>query len=87
MRISIRPTDSGYSNYVVARAHGRRASVKLNGELQTCAVTADSDCGMVVRLAKGANGEMTYDADRQCIADEVVHGKVDIEFADEMVLG
>jgi hypothetical protein len=82
MRISIRSNDPGHQNHVYARANGRRASVKLNGELQTHAVTADSDCGMVVRYVH----PFVYDPDRQALVDEVVHGKVEIEFADEMVL-
>ena len=82
MRISIRPSDPGYQTHVYARGHGRRASVMLNGELQTYAVTADSDCGMVVRYVH----PFQYDAERAALVDEVVHGKVEIEFADEMVL-
>jgi hypothetical protein len=82
VRISIRPGDSGYLNHATLRAHGRRASVKLNGELQTYCVTADSEAGVVVRYVQ----PFQYDAERQRLVDEVVHGKVEIELADEMVL-
>jgi hypothetical protein len=82
VRISIRPGDPGYTNHATLRAHGRRASVKLNGELQTYCLTADSDCGMVVRYMH----PFQFDADRRALVDEVVHGKVEIEFQDEMVL-
>lgn len=76
MRISIRPSDTGYAAYITAAAHNRKAVVKLNGEPQFMCVTADSDCGMVVRYVKGPDGVLTYDQERQCIVDEVVHGKV-----------
>lgn len=82
MRISIRPTDPGYSNHAICRAQGRRASIKLNGEPQLYAVTADDHCGMIVRFVH----PLVWDSDRHCMVDEAVHGKVEIEFADEMVL-
>lgn len=78
MKISIRPGDSGYPNHATLRATGRRASVKLNGELQTYCVTADSEAGVVVRYVQ----PFRYDQERQRLVDEVVHGKVEIEFAE-----
>lgn len=86
MRISIRPSDTGYSNYTTAKIHNRKAMVTLNGEPQFLCVTADSDCGMVVRYAKNEAGSLVYDQERQELIDEVVHGKVEIEFQDVMVL-
>lgn len=82
MRISLRSTDSGYPNHVALRSHGKRASIKLNGEPQTFCVTADSEAGVVVRYVQ----PLQYDAERQRMVDEVVHGKVEIELADELVL-
>ena len=42
MRVSIRPNDSGYLNHARLRANDHRVIVRLNGELQTSAVTADN---------------------------------------------
>jgi hypothetical protein len=82
MRISLRQNDPGYNTHAIVRSQGRRASIKLNGEPQFHAVTADSDCGMVVRWVQ----PYVWDGDRRQLVDEVVHGKVEIEFHDEMVL-
>lgn len=82
MRISLRPNDSGYANHVALRSHGKRASIKLNGEEQTYCITADSEAGVVVRYVH----PFVFDKERECMVDEVVHGRVEIELADEMVL-
>jgi peptide subunit release factor RF-3 len=78
----VRPTDSGYSAHVYARANGRKAIIKLNDELQFQVITADSEAGMVVRYVM----PLQFDVDRERLVDEVVHGKVEIEFHDQVVL-
>lgn len=82
MRISLRPSDSGFHTHRVMRANGKKAHIKLNGEAQYGCITADDEVGMIVRLKT----PMTFDADRQCMVDEVLHGKVEIDIQDEMVL-
>lgn len=86
MRVSIRPNDSGYSLHRHLRLNGQRALVTLNGEHECGAITADSEAGVVVRYKTDAEGEMEFDLDREDYVDEVVHGKVEIEVVDEMVL-
>jgi hypothetical protein len=86
MRVSIRPQDSGYMNHRHLRANGRRAVVYFNGEHETGAITADDEAGMIVRYIKDTDGEILVDLDRECPMDEVVHGKVEIEVVEEMVL-
>ena len=82
MRVSIRPNDSGYINHARLRANGHRVIVRLNGELQTSAVTADNEAGVVVRYAQ----PLEYDRERECLVDEVVHWRVEIEVVEESVL-
>jgi hypothetical protein len=82
MRVSIRPNDSGYINHARLRASGNRVLVRLNGELQTTAVTADNEAGVIVRYVQ----PLEYDRGRECLVDEVVHGRVDIEVIEESVL-
>lgn len=86
MRISLRPKDSGYHEYIQARCHLKRFLIRLNGELQTACVTADDEAGMIVRFKVGADGEFEFDRDRACLVDEVVHGKVEIELINEDTL-
>jgi hypothetical protein len=82
MRISIRPNDSGHAIQRHLRSHGQRALIKFNGVSQVGAITADSEAGMLVRYVN----PMVFDAERQCMVDEVVHGRVEIEIVDEAVL-
>lgn len=82
MRLSIRPRDSGYANY----AHNKRLAIKLNGELQTMCYTADSEAGVIVRVKTDAAGNPIVDKERQEIVDEVLHGKVEIEIYDAVVM-
>lgn len=82
MRISIRQNDSGYHNYLHLRAHLQRTIVRLNGEIQTAAITADDEAGMVVRLQL----PLKFDQERATFKDEVLHGKVEIEVQPEMML-
>ena len=86
MRISIRPNDSGYKNQVWLRSNGKKALVTFNGEPQSGAITADDEAGMIVRYKVGPDGRLEVDAARECIVDEVCHGRVEIEIQDEMVL-
>lgn len=86
MRISIRASDPGHAQHLYAKSIGRRAIVKLDGVHQVGCVTADDHCGMVVRLSKDKDGEWAFDHDRQALVDEVVHGKVEIEWMDEVML-
>lgn len=81
MRVSIKPNDSGYAYWCHLRAHGKRVFVKLDGVPQFMCLTADDESGVVVRYLPDQ-----YDADRQDFADEVRHGKVEIEIADQTVL-
>lgn len=85
-RISIRPNDSGYANHCDVRRQGYRANIKFNDQPQFGVVTADSAAGMIVRLKTDDKGQYVYDAERQDIVDEVLHGKVEIEFAPERML-
>lgn len=82
MRISLRRTDSGYENYIHFRSRLQRTLIKLNGELQTTCITADDEAGVIMRY----KSPVEFDKERQCLVDEVVHGKVEIEIIDESVL-
>jgi hypothetical protein len=86
MRVSVLSNDSGYRNHATLRANGKRAHVTLNGEHQYECITADSEVGMVVRYLRNAAGALIVDRERERVVDEVVHGKVEIEIIDEMVL-
>ena len=86
MRVSIRPNDSGFRTFIHHRNLGLRPIVKLNGEPQFYAITADDEAGVVVRYGFDVNGDPIYDQDRQCLIDEVIHGKVEIEFMPTAVL-
>lgn len=86
MRISIRPGDSGYKTHAYLRSQGKRAIVTFNGEHEAGAVTADTEAGMIVRYKIEEDGGLSVDPERECIMDEVVHGRVEIEVVDEMVL-
>jgi hypothetical protein len=86
MRVSIRPGDSGYSLHRHLRSNGKRAIITLNGEHESGAITADSEAGVLVRYKIDDEGEMEFDLDREDYVDEVIHGKVEIEVVDEMVL-
>lgn len=85
MRLSIRPNDPGYQLYRAGRAQGARPSIKFNGEPALGIVTADSDCGMMVRLQRNGD-DYVYCPDRRELLDEVVHGRVEIEWVEEMML-
>jgi hypothetical protein len=82
LRISIRQADTGHAQHAYARSIGKRATIKLDGEHQNHCITADDQCGMVVRYVM----PLRVDKDRGQLVDEVCHGKVEIEFHDEMVL-
>ena len=82
MRISVRPNDSGYGAYCRVIGAGKRISVKFNGEPEYHAVTADTDAGMLVRLAQ----PLRFDKDRAAFADEVLHGRVEVELYDSVTL-
>lgn len=84
MRLSIRPNDSGYPYFLNATSRLQRATVLFNDVHQTLVVTADSEAGMLVRVKCDAAGKPIWDCDRSCFEEEVVHGKVEIEF-NEMV--
>lgn len=86
MRISVKRSDSGYQNYIHARSRLQRTIVKLDGELQTACITADDEAGVIVRYKVGADGAFVFDREREDLVDEVLHGKVEIEFIDESVL-
>lgn len=86
MRVSVRPNDSGFATQRNLRSRGLRALVTLNGEHESGAITADDEAGVVVRYKRDAEGEMEFDVDREDYVDEVVHGRVEIEVVDEMVL-
>ena len=86
MRVSVNRTDAGYSQYAYVRAAGKRVYVTFNGERQTAVITADSDCGMIVRLLTDAKGDFIFDRDRRAFQDEVLHGKVEIDLYDEVIL-
>ena len=85
-RISIRPNDSGYGAYSSVRSQGYRPHIEFNGEQAIGVITADSAAGMIVRLKCDAAGKFIYDKTRQAFEDEVVHGKVEIEFHPEAML-
>lgn len=82
MRISIRPNDSGYSLHRHLRSTGKRAIISFNGKHECAAVTADDEAGMLVRYVE----PLQVDSDRECIVDEICHGRVEIEIVEEMVL-
>lgn len=86
MRVSIRPNDSGYRNWVQLASMGKRIIVKLDGEQQTLCITADDEAGVIVRHVKDNDGNLIFDKDRQAFEDEVRHGRVEIEVSDAMVL-
>ena len=82
MRVSIRPSDSGYSLHRHLRSNGKRVIVTLDGEHVSGAVTADDEAGVLVRYVE----PFDVDRERECVRDEVIHGRVEIEVVDEMVL-
>jgi hypothetical protein len=86
MRISIRPNDSGHSLHRHLRTSGKKAIVSLNGEHQSSCITADDEAGMLVRWKVDASGNVEFDRERECVVDEVCHGRVEIEIVDEMVI-
>lgn len=70
---------------------GRRGWIVLAlvaaSALATCArPTADDEAHMIVRYVRNERGGLVFDADRQVIVDEVVHGRVEIEISDALVL-
>jgi len=82
MRISLRPKDSGYHNYIHTRSRLQRTIIKLDGVVQSACITADDEAGVIVRYKE----PMAWDAERACLIDEVVHGRVEIDICDEEVL-
>lgn len=82
MRISVKRSDSGYQNYIHARSRLQRTLVTLDGKLQAGCITADDEANVIVRYVD----PLQIDKERQELVDEVVHGRVEIEFQDEVVL-
>lgn len=82
MRVSIRPNDPGYHNHLSARQQGYRAAIKFEGTPQFGVITADSDNGVIVRI----KDPVKWDRERSAPVDEVLHGKVEIEFNAEVCL-
>lgn len=82
MRLSIRRSDSGFQNYLLSRSRLQRTIITLDGVQQTGCITADDEANVVVRFKH----PMEFDRERQELVDEVVHGRVAIEFIDEAVL-
>lgn len=82
MRVSIRHNDSGYSTHRYLRSNGRRAIIHFNGKHESGVITADDEAGMIVRYVQ----PLTVDPARECVMDEVLHGKVEIEVIEETVL-
>lgn len=81
-RVSIRPNDPGYQTHLATRHQGYRAAVTFNGSPVTGVITADSDNGMIVRI----KDPVEWDHERSAPVDEVLHGKVEIEFNAEVCL-
>lgn len=86
MRISIRPTDSGYRNFATVCAACKSIVVKFNGAEQIGCDTADAEAGMIVRYTRDDKGAFTFDRERQAFTDEVLHGKVEIEIIERLFL-
>ena len=85
-RISIRPDDSGFKQHRHARTNGYQWTITLNGEPVLGCITADSEHGMVVRYKHDTAGALIWDKERQCLVDEVLHGKVEITYCPEVTL-
>lgn len=86
MRVSIQPHDSGYLLWRQILAAGNAVHVKFNGATEHGALTADSEAGLIIRYKRNATGGITYDAERQALLDEVLHGRVEIEIHKRRVL-
>lgn len=86
MRVSIHPHDSGYVTWRHVLAAGNSVIVKFNGAPIYECVTADSEAGMIVCLARDYDGKLIWDDNRQALADRVQHGRVEIEIHERKVL-
>lgn len=80
MRISSDEKDSGYSQFVMARANGKWVHAYLNDvRVQKC-VMADTDIGVITRLRTDDQGNGVLAADRESIERVTERGTVRVEF-------
>lgn len=84
LRISANDGESGYREFKMALANGKKIYVFVDDvEVRDC-ITADDDLGFVERYVRDAGGKLQIDPVRQDrILTEVVKGHVRIEFKDD----
>ncbi len=81
-RVSTNKDDElGFASYNSARARGEQVHIYLDGVEQRNCTTADSAEGWVERAKLNADGEVYAIGDE--IAQEIVHGKVEIKLIRE----
>lgn len=81
MRISVDPSDRGYSNWRPELAGHVRAF--LNGRKIEDVVTADEEEGTVIRHKRTADGFLVVDLTRTEVVCETLEGSVRIEIDPE----
>ena len=77
MRISSKPDDPGYGQYLACEASGRWPLIFVDGIKQTDVTTADQDKSFVIRAVTDASGNFVIDETGERVKYETLFGQIE----------
>jgi hypothetical protein len=75
-RISATKGDAGYGQYLVCQENDRWPKIILDGSEVKDVLTADDECGLIIKFVMDETGRPVIELGRDEIATEVLHGTV-----------
>ncbi len=74
MRVSVKEGDKGYTEDTYG------IKVFFNGQATRDVTMADEELEVISRYKRDDNGDLLYDFENDCLAEELLYGNVKIEF-------